>query len=258
MRTVYFPTENHSDFQLAMLYKTRGIVLKTINHRETSVICQIFTEKFGLQSYILNGVKRNRAKIHINILQPLHLLDMVVYHKASGSIQRVSEARQLPLFQSIPYDDRKRSLAIFLTEVLQKCLKQQSADEPLFEYIYQAVSWLDSSSQALPDFHLYFLLRLTKFLGFAPAVPKVKAVYFDLKDGLFVNFTPHHQFFLEENQTHQWIKLMSSSFQDLHTLQISLNDRRALLNHLLDFYTLHIENFGNIKSHYILEEVFGG
>src|SRR5690606_16344213 len=124
-----------------MLHKTRGIVLKTINHRETSVICQVFTEKFGLQSYIINGVKKNKAKIHINILQPLHLLDLVVYHKINGDIQRVSEARQLPLFQSIPYDDKKRSLVIFLTEVLQKSLKQQSSDEPLFEYIYHAVSW---------------------------------------------------------------------------------------------------------------------
>ena len=240
-----------------MLHKTRGIVLKTINHRETSVICQIFTEKFGLQSYIINGVKRNRAKIHINILQPLHLLDMVVYHKASGGIQRVSEARQLPLFQRIPYDDRKRSLALFLTEVLQKCLKQQSADEPLFEYIYQSVSWLDSSSQTSPDFHLYFLLRLTKFLGFAPAIPKNNALYFDLKDGLFSNSAPHHQFFLADHETQQWLKLMSSSFQDLHTLQINRHDRRVLVNHLLDFYALHVENFGNIKSHYVLEEVFG-
>src|SRR5690606_17732342 len=110
-----------------MLHKTRGIVLRTINHRETSVICQIFTEKFGLQSYIINGAKRNRAKIHINMLQPLHLLDMVVYHKVSGDIQRVSEARQIPLFKSIPYDDKKRAVAIFLTEILKKCLKQQSA-----------------------------------------------------------------------------------------------------------------------------------
>lgn len=240
-----------------MLHKTRGIVLRTINHRETSVICQIFTESFGLQSYIINGVKRNRAKIHINILQPLHLLDLVVYHKNSGGIQRVSEARQLPIFQSIPYDDKKRSLAIFITEVLQKCLKQQSADEPLFEYIYYAVSWLDSTPEVSPNFHLYFLIRLSKFMGFYPVLPnKGNPAYFDLKDGVFCNFPPHHQFFLADKETQQWINLMSSSFNDIYSLYISLQDRRVLLNHLLDYYALHIENFGNIKSHYILEEVF--
>jgi len=240
-----------------MLHKVRGIVLRTINHRETSVICQIFTDKFGLQSYIINGVKRNRAKIHINILQPLHLLDLVVYHKVSGDIQRVSEARQLPLFQSIPYDDKKRALVIFLTEVLQKCLKQQSADEPLFEYIYHAVSWLDNAEEASPNFHLYFLLRLSKFMGFFPALPQDRMPYFDLKDGVFCCFPPHHQFFLENKETQQWLSLLSSSFTDPHALQISLSERRILLNHILDYYALHVDNFGNIKSHYILEEVFG-
>src|SRR5690606_10890094 len=219
--------------------------------------CQIFTEKFGLQSYIINGVKKNKAKIHINILQPLHLLDLVVYHKVNGDIQRVSEARQLPLFQSIPYDDKKRSLVIFLTEVLQKSLKQQSPDEPLFEYIYDAISWLDSVSEASPNFHLYFLLRLTKFMGFYPTLPKENIKHFDLKDGVFCNFPPHHQFFLNINETQQWLNLLSSSFKDLHNLKISLIDRRALLNHVLDYYTLHVDNFGSIKSHYILEEVFG-
>jgi len=240
-----------------MLHKTRGIVLKTINHRETSVICQIFTEKFGLQSYIINGVKKNKAKIHINILQPLHLLDLVVYHKVNGDLQRVSEARQLPLFQSIPYDDKKRSLVIFLTEVLQKSLKQQSPDEPLFEYIYYAISWLDSVSEASSNFHLYFLLRLTKFLGFYPTLPKENINHFDLKDGVFCHFPPHHQFFLDTKETQQWLTILSSSFKELHVLKISLQERRALLNHLLDYYTLHVDNFGNIKSHYILEEIFG-
>lgn len=240
-----------------MLHKTRGIVLKTINHRETSVICQIFTEKFGLQSYIINGVKKSKAKIHINILQPLHLLDLVVYHKATGDIQRISEARQLPLFQSIPYDEKKRGLAIFLNEVLQKCLKQQSSDEPLFEYIYHAISWLDGTAETSPNFHLYFLLRLSKFLGFYPTLPIKEAKYFDLKDGVFGNYPPYHQFFLEGKATQQWLTLLSCSFQNLSQLQISLVDRRVLLEHILDYYALHIENFGNIKSHYILEEVFG-
>src|SRR5690606_6552174 len=240
-----------------MLHKTRGIVLRTINHRESSVICQVFTEKFGLQSYIINGVKKNRAKIHINILQPLHLLDLVVYHKATSEIQRVAEARQLPLFQRIPYEDKKRSLAIFLTEVLQKCLKQQSADELLFEYIYYAVSWLDSTSETSPNFHLYFLLRLSKFLGFYPAPSRDKDQYFDLKDGVFCSHPPYHQLYLENKATDQWRALLASSFNELTTLQISLPDRRILLNHILEYYTLHIDNFGNIKSHYILEEVFG-
>lgn len=239
-----------------MLHKTRGIVLRTINHRETSVICQIFTEKFGLQSYIINGVKRNKAKIHINILQPLHLLDMVVYHKSHGGIQRVSEARQVPVFQSIPYDDKKRSLIIFLNEVLLKCLKQQSPDEPLFEYIYHAIIWLDQTSEASPNYHLYFLLRLSKFMGFYPSILNENLPFFDLKEGVFCASTPYHQLYLDKKRTQQWLTILTSSFQNLHHIRISLEDRRALLSSLMEYYALHVDNFGRVQSHYILEEVF--
>lgn len=239
-----------------MLHKTRGIVLRTINHRETSVICQIFTEKFGLQSYIINGAKRNRAKIHINMLQPLHLLDMVVYHKVSGDIQRVSEARQIPLFKSIPYDDKKRAVAIFLTEILKKCLKQQSADEPLFNYVYYSVSWLDNSDLAYPDFHLHFMMQLSRYLGFFPAKPDHPLPYFDLKDGVFLNTPPHHEFFLEGAEISYWSILMSMTLGNLPDLKIPLAERRKLLTRMIDYYTLHVDNFGNIQSHLILEEVF--
>lgn len=96
-----------------MLHKTRGIVLKTTLYSESSVVVQIFTEKFGIQSYLINGVKKPRAKISMNMLQPLHLVDMVVYHKQANGIQRVSELRPSPVFSSIPYDIIKSTVTIF-------------------------------------------------------------------------------------------------------------------------------------------------
>jgi DNA repair protein RecO (recombination protein O) len=125
-----------------MLHKTRGIVFKTTDYSESSVVVQIFTEKFGLQSYIINGVKKPRAKISRNMLQPLHLLDLVVYHKSAGNVQRISELKVSPVLQSIPYDVIKSCIAIFLNEVLYKAVKQQSADEQLFDFIFNAIEWL--------------------------------------------------------------------------------------------------------------------
>src|SRR6478735_5317875 len=119
-----------------MLHKTRGIVLKTTDYGESSVIVQVFTEKFGLQSYIINGVKKSKAKISRNMLQPLHLLDMVVYHKNAGSVQRISELKNSPVLLTLPYDVVKSSIAMFLNEVLYKSIKQQSADENLFDFVF--------------------------------------------------------------------------------------------------------------------------
>ena len=151
-----------------MLHKTRGIVFKTTDYAESSVIVQIFTEKFGLQSYLINGIKRPKSKIKLNSLQPLHLLDMVVYHKSSGNIQRVSELRHQPVFLSIPYDIVKSSVTMFLNEVLYKSFRQHEPDEVLFEFLFNAIEILDRISKGISNFHLYFLLRLTRFIGFYP------------------------------------------------------------------------------------------
>ncbi|HYK77953.1 MAG TPA: DNA repair protein RecO [Daejeonella sp.] len=239
-----------------MLHKTRGVVFKTTNYSESSVVVQVFTEKFGLQSYLINGVKKPKSKIKLNILQPLHLLDMVVYHKSGGNIQRVSDARHLPVFQSIPYDIVKSSIAIFLNEVLYKAIRQQSADEVLFEFLFRSIELLDRCEQGLANFHLYFLLRLTRFLGFYPnKATHSDADYFDLQSGSFSSVMPSHMFFLQSPQTSQWLDLLNSSFENLHLLSISTADRRIILEKILDFYHLHIEGFGNVKSHQVLEEV---
>src|ERR1700754_2638836 len=140
-----------------MLHKTRGIVFKTTDYGETSVIVQIFTEKFGLQSYIINAVKKPRAKISRNMLQPLHLLDMVVYHKNTGQVHRIAELKSSPVLQSIPYDVVKSSIAMFLNEVLYKAVRQQTAEESLFDFVFNAIEWLDHQSEGLANFPLAFL-----------------------------------------------------------------------------------------------------
>jgi len=240
-----------------VLHKTKGILLKTTPYSESSVVAQIYTEKFGLQAYLVNGVKRKQAKIKSNILQPLYLLDMVVYHKANTGLQRIAEARQLPPFQSIPYDVVKSAMVLFLDEMLYKSLKQQSADTELFEFLYHAICWLDSTQSVPVNFHLYFLLRLTKYLGFLPALPRTSQPYFDLKEGVFTSYIPNHAFVLQAPHTDQLASLLQRNLSSLQELKINNADRRILLNKMVDFYSLHVENFGEVKSPAILEEILG-
>lgn len=240
-----------------MLQKTRGIVFKTTHYSESSVIVQVLTEKLGLQSYLINGVKKPKAKISLNMLQPLHLLEMVVYHKSNNNIQRVSELRQSPVFQSIPYDIIKSSLAIFLNEVVYKSLKQQGKDDILFDFLFHAIELLDKMEKGLANFHLYFLMRLTRFLGFFPDENAYQnGAYFDLKNAEFSSYLPPHSFVIPPILADLWLQLMKGSFEELETLQISSNDRKLLLEHLLDYYRLHVDNFGEIRSQAVLSELF--
>jgi DNA repair protein RecO (recombination protein O) len=241
-----------------MLHKTRGIVFKTTDYGEGSVIVQVFTEKFGLQSYIINGVKKPRAKISRNMLQPMHLLDLVVYHKNTGSVQRIAELKNSPLLQSIPYDVIKSSLAIFLNEILYKAVRQQSADEHLFDFIFNAIEWLDHQHEGLANFHLLFLVRLSRYLGFYPEQFKAEGFdYFDMKAGTFSRYKPEGFYYLSPPHTQNFGALLQCNFEGLGKLHFSNDERRYLLQKLLEYYALHIEGFGNIKSHEVLEEVLG-
>ena len=241
-----------------MLHKTRGIVFKTTDYSESSVIVQVFTEKFGLQAYLINGVKKPRAKISRNMLQPLHLLEMVVYHKPNGNIQRVTELKNVPVLKTIPYDIVKSSLVIFLNEVIYKAVRQQETDETLFNFIFYSIEWLDNQAQGLANFHLLFLVQLSRYLGFHPERNDTgSAAYFDLKDGLFIAKRPEHNLFLAPPYTQYFNLLIRRNFEELPEIRLPNDIRRFLLDRLIEYYALHIEGFGQIRSHEVLEEVLG-
>jgi DNA repair protein RecO (recombination protein O) len=239
-----------------MLHKTRGIVFKTTDYSESSVVVQIFTEKFGLQSYIINGAKKPKAKIGRNMLQPLHLVDMVVYHKTTGNIQRIAELKNAPLLQTIPYDVIKSCLAMFLNEVLYKAVKQQTPDENTFDFIFNAIEWLDHATRGLANFHLVFLIQLTRYLGFYPHGSNAQSAnYFDMKNGTFSPYKPDSVSYLSPPHTNNFYNLLQNSFGDIENIKLSNDERRYLINKILEYYAMHIEGFGNIKSHEVLEEV---
>lgn len=239
-----------------MLHKTRGIVLRTTTYSESSVVVQVFTEKFGIQSYLINGVKKPKAKIPMSVLQPLHLLDMVVYHKQNTQIQRVQEARPMPMFKSIPYDVIKNTIVQFLNEVLYKSIRQQYVDEQLFSYLYNAISWFDETDGVSINFHLSFLMKLTRFLGFAPqAQIRQDQKYFDLQDGNFTSVAPMHPYFVAAAEGNALMQLLDTSFEKINTIKFNNTYRRDLLDKILIYYQLHTASFGKVKSHQILEEV---
>ncbi|MEQ7798721.1 DNA repair protein RecO [Pedobacter sp. ASV1-7] len=239
-----------------MLHKTRGIVLKTTLYSESSVVVQIFTEKFGIQSYMINGVKKPKAKIRMNMLQPLHLVEMIVYYKSNTSIQRVSELRPAPIFRSIPYDIIKSTIILFLNEVLYKSIRQQTTDEYLFDFIFNSVCWFDESEELNVNFHLAFLLKLSRFLGFAPSTQtKSDQSYFDLQEGEFKSSIPVHPYFLNKSDALLFISLFSMPFEKINEINMENQTRRSILDKILVYYTLHTASFGDIRSHQILEDV---
>lgn len=239
-----------------MLHKTRGIVLKTTYYGDTSVIVQVFTERFGIQSYLINGVRKAKAKVNMNMLQPLHLLQMVVYHKANTNIQRVKELQPGAVFSSIPYNIIKSTITMFLNEVLYKSIRQQHTDEQLFDFIYNSISWFDGTEAVSVNFHLSFLLKLTRFLGFAPSTQtKSDQSFFDLQEGAFSSLPPVHPYFIDKADAALFMAFFSTPFDKLDDIRLDNISRRVILDKILVFYTLHTASFGNIRAHQVLEDV---
>lgn len=240
-----------------MLYKTRGIVLNHIKYSETSIIVTIYTERFGRQAYIINGVRSKKAKIKANIFQSLFLLDMEVYHKPKNDLQRVKEIQNAVVFNSLPYDIRKSTLAIFIAEILYKTIQEQEPNPELFEYLFNTIQLLDLKENGISNFHIYFLIHFTKYLGFYPHNNYSEAnCYFDLKAGGFKQIKPMHFSFMDKEQSLIFSKMLSFSEDQHENLKIDYQHRIYILEKVLEYYTLHHEGVTKIKSLDVLKEVF--
>lgn len=246
-----------------MLYNTCGIVLKTFKYAETSLIAKIYTQHFGLQSYIINNVRSSKAS-HIKsaALQPLTLLQMVVYKNPHKDLQRVKELKPTPPLTSLPFQLQKSSIALFISEILYKTLKEEEQNEPQFEFLHYCIAFLDQTPHSCSNFHLWLMAQLSRFLGFFPNISAQTTAnllppFFDLKEGIFTNIEPKtHSFYITDPLQKIIFELFTSHVANIHTLKINRSERQQILHILIAYYQLHVPNFGEVQSLKILLEIF--
>lgn len=236
-----------------MLHTTKGIVFHYFKYAEKSVITKIYTEKFGLQSFIINGVRGQKSKPNPVYLQPLSLVEINGYHKKKGGLQQVKNIKLDVPFQSIPFNIHKSSMAFFIAEILSKSIKEEEPNPDLFNYLFNAIQVLDLEEKEYANFHLIFLVQLIKYLGFFPQNQQ-KGVFFDLQEGIFSNIPPPHQQFITTPISELFFNILGTNF-DSDPLQIDNNQRKTLLTALINFYSLHLSNFGGSKSRKVLEDL---
>ncbi|HEY4060287.1 MAG TPA: DNA repair protein RecO [Puia sp.] len=242
------------------MHKTRGIVLRIVKYGETSLIVTVYTELFGIQSYIVNGVRTSSRKGpgKANLFQPAAILDLVVYHNDLKNLQRIREFRWATLYGHIFFDVLKNAVALFMVELLQKCLKQPEPNPDLFYFIEDAFIHLDGSEgRVLANFPLFFILHLAGFFGF-----RIDDVYtddcsiLDLREGQFVAGHPHHPYVLEGTGSYITSQLLRVRHpEELQGLPLNQETRRELLRAYLSFYALHVPDFGEMKTLQVLQTV---
>lgn len=221
-----------------MLHKTPGIVFRFTKFGDTSIIVNIFTESFGLQSYIVNGVRSASAKGKIALYQPLTLLDMVVYYKENAQVKRMKEVKCLHQYHSLHTDVKKSTIAMFLAELLNKAVKDESHAQELYAFISDSLIALDDTTHNFENFHLIFLVKLSRFLGFgAHHVHEVTGRR------------------MVDSALEPLIEGLLHAGYNTH-LSMSVGQRRDLLDVLLNFYKDHLDTLGEFKSVPVLKEIF--
>jgi DNA repair protein RecO (recombination protein O) len=242
------------------LHHTKGIVLRTVKYGETSVIVTIFTELFGVQAYLVNGVRisSKRGSGKANLFQPTSILEMVVYHNELKQLQRIKEFKWSFLYQHILSDVRKNAVALFMVELLTKCLKQPEANPDLFHFAEDSFIHLDEASDAVTaNFPLFFALHLPVFFGFRFSDNySERQPFLDLQEGEFVKEQPKHPHFLDDRQafvTSQLLKVQQP--EELEDIKLNHDFRRNLLYAYEVYYALHIQDFGTMRTPPVLREI---
>ena len=239
-----------------MLQKTRAVVLNTIDYAEASLIVKTYTAEFGLQSFLVNGVRKNKSKHTPGIFQPLSLIEVVAFFKKPGGLHRASEVNAAPALKNIPYDIIKTTMAFFLSEVIYKSIKEEEINPELFSFIDNSIQILDLLDESASRFHYCFLIQLTRYLGFYPhGKYSEQSCWFDLQEGVYQESRPNHPYFLEPALSNLFSELSSLSIEEIKEVSMSALQRKQILQGIITYYELHHTHGGKIKSHEVLMEI---
>ncbi len=221
-----------------MLHKTKGIVLHTIKYGDSAIIAHIYTRDFGRQSYMVNGVRGKNTKFPVSSFQPLSFLDLQVDHKENRELQRIRDLKIFHPFFHIHSDIVKNTIALFLGEILYRCLREVEKNTLLFDYVESSIMLLDVCHTGCVNFHLVFLLQFTRFLGIYPE-----------NNTELANYQP-------KNVEMKMQQLLTFTLKDLDKLNLDNKSRNLLVSSIIDYYHYHLEGMGKISSLEVLHEVF--
>lgn len=241
-----------------MLEKTKGIVLHQIKYTDSGIVAQLYTRKFGRQSILIKGMRNKKTGKHNIIFQPMFILDLEMYFKASREMQVLKEFSVSYAPYEIHSNIKKSCVAIFLGEVLTSVLKEESPHEEMFDYIEESIIYFDGCKENFANFHIAFLAGLSSFLGFEPSVrSSADDVFFDMKNGIFVPIPPVNGNYATGKISDILAVFFAASYDTSGNISLTGVLRNEVLETLVSYYSLHLPGLKKIKSLEVLKEVFG-
>ncbi len=243
-----------------MLVKTKAIVLNSLKYGESQIIVDIFTERYGRLSFIQRIPRTSRSGVKKQLFQPLTILDIEFDYRASQRLQRIKDAAIACPFVSLPFDALKLSIALFVAEFTGYCTRSEQSNPSLYLFIENSVRWLDACEHGFANFHIIYMLHLTRFIGFYPNLDSdtddAEPVCFDMRAGCFVSNVPAHQDFLGHDEAAKIRLLMRLNYTTMRLLSLSRSERNRIVDVILQYYRLHQPGFPEMKSLPVLSQLF--
>lgn len=238
-----------------MLISTQAIVINYTRYSDSSIIAHLFTSKLGRISVMVYGIK-GKKKNKIAAFQPLYLLDIELDYKPNRNIQVLKEHHINPPLINLSGDVIKSAISLFLAEIIHKCLKEEASDYQVFSFLNTSIKVLDEINEGMGLFHLSFLMKLSRYLGFSINSGDAIYNYFDIKQMTGKTQKPVHSFYVSGEMFNKLLNLYSMGYNELNQLKYTVNERNELLEVIIKIYELHAINFNTLKSLEILKTVF--
>jgi DNA repair protein RecO (recombination protein O) len=221
------------------------------------MIVTIYTEVFGRIAYLTANARSKKTKVSRALLQPLSVLEMEVEHQNTRDIQRIKEAKSGLILLQIHYHPVKNAIVLFLSEVLYRIIQEKEANHPLFDYLYRSIKWLEIVDMGVANFHITFLLQLSAYLGIRPESKTYQPdSYFDLRNGVFTKKIPEHSDFLSKNDSLVFERLLRMNYENMALYTFTRQERTVIIHHIIDYYRLHLSDFPEIKSLFVMQSLF--
>jgi len=233
-----------------MKYKSRAITLTYIKQGESSIISKIFTEKHGLQSFIVKGVRSKKAKKKLGLFQPLQLVDINATLIPKKGLQYLAEITIIETISTDKINMNKNFLAIFIAEISSKVLQENEQNSGLFKFVWEIKQKLYNANTIDENFALLFMLNLSKYLGFFPSTENINAPFFNLETGEFSEKAFNLNIYLTEEKTTILKHLLLGK-----KINIPQELKSELLKDIIQYFRLHHYNLSNITSHLIIESL---
>lgn len=237
-----------------MIQTTPAIVVNTLKFGESDLIVSCYTKIQGIKTYLLRGIlKSKKGKLKRAYFQPLTQLVVTANHNNKGNLNTIREAEVHHFYESIHTNIKKQTIAVFISEVLYLSVKEEASNVSLYSYLETSLLWLDMHDD-IANFHIVFLINLTKFLGFYPDFSGEEKLYFDLWEGKYSYQKTAFSIFGEKLSIFK--TLLGTNFDAIHKINLSAFQRQEMLSLLMQYFELHIGGFKKPKSLYVLRKVF--